>query len=86
MRNLIATFQLIAIVVIAVSVVHEFRNAEAGRQARLKLLQTISGVESSACEQAPQLLPQRGPDVAFTSGVTISVSRWLRDAPSLPTT
>jgi len=41
MRNLIATCQLIAIVVIAVSVVHEVRNAEAGRNQRLQLLRSV---------------------------------------------
>lgn len=69
MRNLIATCQLVILTVIAVSIVHEFRNSEVNRQARLKLLQTISDVESSQCEQAP--------DVAFTSGQTFTTSRWL---------
>lgn len=77
MRNLIATCQLVILTVIAVSIVHEFRNSEVNRQARLKLLQSLSAVESSQCEQAPQMLPQSMADVAFTSGVTITTSEWL---------
>lgn len=89
MRNLIATCQLVVLVVLAISVMHEFRNAEAGRQARLKLLQTISAVESPACEQAPPAqdgtmatLPNDAA-VSFTSGVTITTSEWVPGTPGL---
>lgn len=42
MRNLIVTAQLIVLTVIAISLMREFKHAEAGRDARLKLLQSLS--------------------------------------------